>query len=317
MLEERFAEKLKEILPADIDTLVVAVSGGADSLALCFLAFEYAMANNLKIYALTVDHSLRDSSKNEANYVHDLLTKHNIKHKILLWQHDGKVNRLHENARKARYNLMCNFCKKIDGKAALLTGHHAYDQTETILMRLLKGSGLKGMIGILEKSYMHHICLLRPLLEENPENLKRYLKYKNCEWMEDPSNENVRFERTRLRGLVKFLKDNKFSIEQVNKSAAKLKIDYEFLEQTIGNYEKYFIINNNPLVVDQVAFLSAPFYVQQEWLRRAILKVGGGDYPKPNETIKAVLKILLAPHVKKYVVGGCIIKVAKKIIYID
>ena len=92
--------------------IVVAVSGGIDSLSLTLLANDQAKKNNIKIIGITVDHGLRKSSYDEAVYINHLLKKFNIEHHILIWE-DKKPNHNIENiAREARYNLIFDFCRK-------------------------------------------------------------------------------------------------------------------------------------------------------------------------------------------------------------
>lgn len=315
MLEQKFEEQIKKLLPNHTETLVVAVSGGADSLALCLLAKIYAAKNNLNLYTATVDHNLRNDSKAEATYTNKLLNSLEIAHQTFIWQHEPNVKRLHENARSARYKLLTDYAKQFKN-SVLLTAHHAHDQAETILMRLLKGSGLKGLTGIQNLSTMHDTTIIRPLLTTHPEDLRTYLKLKNIQWLEDPSNSNPRFERTRIRNFLGLLQKEGFAIEGINKSAAHLKNSENALDIFHKQYEQKFILGNNPLTIDQTIFFDSPLFAQIEFLRNQLYTLGNSQYPKPFKTIEAVLEILKAPKVNDYKICGCIIKVAKKIITI-
>jgi tRNA(Ile)-lysidine synthase len=315
MLEQKFEEKLKELLPTDTETLVVAVSGGADSLALCLLAKYYAAKNNLNLYTATVDHNLRNDSKAEAAYTNKLLSGLKISHQTFIWQHEPNVKRLHENARSARYQLLTDYAKQFKN-SALLTAHHSHDQAETVLMRLFKGSGLKGLTGIHSLSIMNGTNIIRPLLEEDPESLRTYLKEKNIQWLEDSSNSNTRFERTRIRNLLTFIKSEGFAIDGINKSAEKLKTSFDSLNNFTKEFAKEFLLSKEPLTINQITFFESPTFIQMEWLKNTLLEMGTYPYPKPKETIESVLKILKAPKVNDYKICGCVIGVAKKIITI-
>lgn len=315
MLEQKFQEHLKELLPINTATLVVAVSGGADSLVLCLLAKTYAAKNNMNLYAATVDHNLRPDSNTEATYTNKLLNSLEIAHQTFIWQHEPHVKRLHENARCARYKLLTDYTKQFKN-SVLLTAHHAHDQAETIMMRLLKGSGLKGLTGIQSLSTMRDTTIVRPLLTTHPEDLRTYLKLKNIQWLEDPSNSNPRFERTRIRNFLGLLQKEGFAIDGINKSAEHLKNSENALGILHKQYEQMFVLDYNPLKIDQTIFFDSPLFVQIEFLRNQLHTLGNNQYPKPFKTIEAVLEILKAPKVNDYKICGCTIKVAKKIIII-
>ena len=153
----------------DDETIAVGVSGGADSLALALMLKD----NGKKVVALTVNHCLRQEAEAEAEYVAELMKKHNIEHHILVWTDGSKVKKgVEERARDARYNLMISFCKDNNIKV-LATAHHLRDQAETFLLRLQRGSGLFGLSSMLPVSERDKIVLIRPLLDRSPEDLKK------------------------------------------------------------------------------------------------------------------------------------------------
>ena len=125
-------------------TVAVAVSGGADSLALVLMAAEMYAVDSIKIVALTVDHGLRSTSAQEAEYVANLMKAHGIEHHILVWEGIKPQTGIEEAARAARYELMREWCLRNDVHY-LMVAHHLFDQAETFLMRLQRGSGLKGL----------------------------------------------------------------------------------------------------------------------------------------------------------------------------
>ena len=123
----------------------VAVSGGVDSMALSFLAKCYSWENNKKVYFFIVDHKLRNNSTSEAKLVKKKLQEFQISSKILTIKKINKTKNLQSFARDNRYKLIINrsLTKKID---MILTAHHADDLIENFFIRLLRGSGLKGLI---------------------------------------------------------------------------------------------------------------------------------------------------------------------------
>lgn len=194
-------EELKEKLQAlNVDLsapLVVAVSGGADSLALALL-----MSKICEIETVTVDHGLRAQAADEARFVGDVMARHSIAHTVLQWKGEKPTTNVPAAARTARYRLIQNWCveKKITN---LVLAHHMDDQAETFLMRLSRGSGVYGLASMAEKSplmgSMGAITMLRPLLHINKERLKATLVSMKQDWVEDPSNKDLQYDRVKAR----------------------------------------------------------------------------------------------------------------------
>ncbi len=199
-LNKIFQSQIKNLLQ-DERKIAIAVSGGSDSMALALLANEYAKESGMKITAVTIDHGLRPEAAFEAIKVGEWLAKYGIKHHILCWEGDKKLSNIQAEARSARYNLMADFCAKLDIKS-LLVGHTLNDQAETVLMRIMRGSGVDGLAGIPAISNVFGVNVIRPLLQLNREELRAYLRGKNQEWIEDPSNENTKFTRVQVRKLI-------------------------------------------------------------------------------------------------------------------
>lgn len=310
-LKQKVFLALDQHIPNPNCTLVVGVSGGADSLALTMLAKDYATHKKYTLEAVTVDHGLRRESKDEAAIVFDILTSQGISHHTLVWHHEEHLNRRHERARVARYQLLIDFCKKYP-HPVLLTAHHLQDQVETILMRFLKGSGPAGFQAIQAVRYENDVPIIRPLLEIAPNALREYLHQKGINWVEDPSNIDIRYERTKVRQLVQCIKDFGWHEEGIIASSAKIYSLHQSLENFISGYAADFVVAIDPLIVDQPAFFGCPVQIQQEWLRSRIWEIGGAPYPKPYATIDAVLEILKQPKVAGYKIAGCLIHVAKR-----
>ncbi len=184
------------------EPLAVAVSGGADSLALCLLAAEWADKHRSPLLALTVDHRLRPESAAEAEQLHDWLAARGIAHETLTWQGAKPETGVQAGARDARYRLLAGACAR-HGIKTLLLGHHAGDQAETMLMRLFHGSGPHGLAGMAMCSrYGQDLVLLRPLLQVQRQAIEEYLSGRRQPWIEDPSNRSRRYERVRIRQAI-------------------------------------------------------------------------------------------------------------------
>jgi len=194
----RFAADLAQIWPEG-EKLGLAVSGGPDSLALLLLA---KAAIPERIEAATVDHGLRPDSGSEAAMVAELCAAYGIPHRILT----VKVARgnLQDKARAARYAALGKWMED-RGLAALATAHHADDQAETLLMRLNRGSGVAGLAGVRARGAVPgtKLVLLRPLIGWRREELAGIVASSGLEAARDPSNEDPRFDRARLRQALK------------------------------------------------------------------------------------------------------------------
>lgn len=194
----RFAGDLAAIWPNG-EKLGLAVSGGPDSLALLLLA-RAAMPD--RVEAATVDHGLRPESAREAAMVAELCAAYGIPHRILTVK--VASGNLQDKARAARYAALAKWMQK-RGLSALATAHHADDQAETLLMRLNRGSGVAGLAGVrvLGKVPGTELALLRPLLGWRREELAGIIARSGLEAVQDPSNENPKFDRARIREALK------------------------------------------------------------------------------------------------------------------
>jgi tRNA(Ile)-lysidine synthase len=180
--------------------LAVAVSGGADSLALALLSDRWARLRGGSILALIVDHGLRDASHAEAALTANRLTTQGIASRVLRLTDLSPGPAIAERARVARYHALTCACADA-GIVHLLLGHHLADQAETLLIRCLGGSGASGMAAMATLVETHNLRLLRPLLSISPQTLREHLTKENVDWIEDPSNRDTKALRPRLRSL--------------------------------------------------------------------------------------------------------------------
>ena len=161
------------------EDFIVAVSGGPDSLALSFLAKIYSIKNNLNVKYFHIDHKLRNNSTKEAKFVKLLLKKLPANLEILTWSGKKPKSNIQSIARDKRYTLLIKKAKKLKIDNILL-GHHHDDLIENFFIRILRGSGLNGIVSFDKKTNQQDINLIRPLLKFKKKIyyllLKRYLK---------------------------------------------------------------------------------------------------------------------------------------------
>jgi tRNA(Ile)-lysidine synthase len=190
---------------ANARAILIAVSGGPDSMALLAMAARWARrARRPRIEAATVDHQLRPQSRDEAQLVAHFAEKLGVPHHTLVWSGEKPKTRLQERAREARYALL-EACAKEIGADVLLTAHHADDQAETVLFRLLRGSGIAGLAGMAAVTHRGNLIHGRPLLELPKTALVDMCAREAIDFVRDPSNEDPRFARTALRRLAPLL----------------------------------------------------------------------------------------------------------------
>jgi tRNA(Ile)-lysidine synthase len=193
---DRFRRGLDALVGPDT-AIGIAVSGGPDSVALLLLAAEARP----HLEAATVDHALRPESRAEAEMVASLCERVGVPHTILTANWSEKpATAIQERGRAMRYRLLSLWAIERD-LTALLTAHHLDDQAETLLMRLARGAGVRGLAGMRAVARVPggNVALVRPLLGWRRSELEAVCAAAGIEPAQDPSNEDDRFERVRVR----------------------------------------------------------------------------------------------------------------------
>ena len=180
--------------------VAAAVSGGADSMALAILASEWARARGGRLLALVVDHRLRPESTAEAVQTVSRLTTRGVTARLITLTGLAKGPALAERARIARYGALADACAE-SNILHLLLGHHACDQAETMMIRVMSGSGGRGLAGMSRVVEARSLRILRPLLTITPSWLRTFLQVRGIPWVEDLSNLDPKASRVRFRQL--------------------------------------------------------------------------------------------------------------------
>ena len=204
------------------ENFAVAVSGGPDSLALAFLAKIYSIKYKLSPKFFIVDHKLRSESTMEAKKIKKILDQLLINSEILTWRGKKPLKNIQSKARNKRYKLIFSECDRYDIKNILL-GHHQDDVFENFFIRILRGSGLKGLVSLDKKTKINNKYLLRPLLDQKKEDLIFISKKIFNFYVQDPSNNNEKYLRIRMRKLIDYLQKDGLDKEKLNKTISNLK----------------------------------------------------------------------------------------------
>jgi len=296
----------------------VAISGGPDSLALAYFSKCISIIYKTKIQYYLVDHKLRKESTNEAKKVLQILKKLKINCKILTWKGKKPKSNIQSIARNKRYALLTNECKKFN-IPFLLLGHHIDDLYENFLLRILRGSGLKGLVSMdkISKSNFDSIKIIRPLMDIKKLDLKKISKKVFNFFVEDPSNFDENFKRIRIRKLI-----NTLEHEGLDKKKLKLTIkNLKDANNAVNFYTKKNIDENSVFFKEKNKFfLNKTFFIQpNEVTFRSlgeIIKIIGKKYYLPRgKSISSIVSGIKSDKFKKATLGGCVIqKISKTVI---
>tara|TARA_B100000900_G_scaffold409989_1_gene426861 strand:- start:618 stop:1649 length:1032 start_codon:yes stop_codon:yes gene_type:complete len=287
----------------------VAVSGGPDSLALAFLTKIYSIKKNLKCKYFIVDHKLRKDSTIEAKKVKKILQNLSINSEILTWRGKKPLKITQSNARNKRYELLFAKCKKLKIKNIIL-GHHIDDMFENFFIRMIRGSGLKGLVSLSEKTKIDKINLIRPLLEFKKKDLILISSYIFNFFVNDPTNNNSNHSRIRIRKLISEFKDNGLDKDKLFLTIRNLKSSNEAISYYVNqNLEKntYFNEKKNELFLNN-NFFNQPYEIVFRSLSESIKLIGKMKDFARGRKISEILKKYQGNNLHKETLGGCIIK---------
>ena len=320
--DEKILKTFKEFSNS-LDTkeeMAVAVSGGPDSLALAFLAKCYSLKNKTKIKYFIVDHKLRKESSSEAKTVRNFLKKISINCKILPWNGKKPLKNIQALAREKRYFLLVNECRKNNIKN-LLFGHHLGDLSENFLIRMVRGSGLNGLISFNKKTKYRDqkLDIMRPLLNVEKTDLIYVAQKVFNFFIKDPSNENEDFKRTRIRNLLQLLEkeglDKKKLILTINNlkdsdKSINFYLDRNLKENVIFlKKKKTYILNKN--------FFNQSHEIIFRSLTKIIQGLGKKYYPVRGKGINELIEGISNKSFSKVTLGKCFIERVNETILIS
>ena len=311
-------EPIIPFTPKDCPKLGLAISGGPDSMALAFLSKCYLLKENLNGKFFIVDHKLRKESSTEAKLLKNFLRKFNINCEILHWQGKKPLSNVQAIARKNRYQLLKKACKK-NNILNLLTGHHKDDVYENFFIRMLRGSGLKGLISLDKKEKVKDKNLLRPLLEQKKDDLIFTAKNVFNFYINDPTNIDQKYQRIRVRKLITELQkdglDNKkFSKTIQNLKSSNFVVNFYVKENLKKN--TFFSNKKNQLILND-NFFKHPYEVIFRSLSEVIQLIGKKYYSVRGKKLSKIINNIENNRLNKVTLGGCIIEKVNQTVIIS
>jgi tRNA(Ile)-lysidine synthase len=302
------------------EDLAVAVSGGPDSLALAYLTKCYSLKNKIKVKYYIVNHKLRKEASLEAEIVKKVLKKIDIQCTILNWNGKKPSKNIQAIARDKRYSLLANECKKNNIKH-LLIGHHLNDLFENFLIRIVRGSGLNGLISFSKntKSRDQDLNIIRPLLNLEKKDLL-YVSNKVFNFfVKDPSNINEDYKRTRIRNLLHALENEGLDLKKLKLTISNLKDSNESIKFYVDSNLKKNVVF---LKRKNVYILSYNFFDQSHEiifrsLTKLIQKLGKKYYPVRGKSINELIKGINKKSFARITLGGCFVERVKETILIS
>lgn len=292
------------------DSIAIAVSGGPDSMALCRLMYEWAKEHGVTTYALTVDHQLRDAARIEALSVKGWLERVGMPHEVLKWDAGASVKHLNASpqsaARDARFELMFDWCRRL-GVKTLMTAHHADDQAETFLYRLIRGSGVDGLAAMSADTHRNGIRLLRPLLGVTKTDLISTCDRFNQAWVSDPSNNEDAFARVRIRKIMGALEEEGLHRDRLLKTVGHMQRAKAAIDHAV---EDLMSLSSSSVAADTLdihigRLMDAPEEVTLRCLARCLMHVSGTIYPPRFESLIALYRALGTPDWTDRTLHGC------------
>jgi len=284
----------------------VAISGGPDSLALTALCKAYSYQKKTKFYYILIDHNIRKNSNQEAKKTQNLLKKKKIRLNIFV-NKKKIIKNIQAEARNTRYEILTNYCKK-NKIQTLLTAHHLEDQVETFFIRLSRGSGLKGLSAMNPISKINsNVRLYRPLLDVKKKLLIKISKNVFGTYINDPSNRNTKYLRSKIRNLKRPLEKSGIKYEQIFKSIQNLSISKATLDNYLNKIFRNLIKKKNyEVLINFKKYDVLSDDTKMALINESIKQIKNNYYDLRSKKVVNLIKSLGKKGFKKATLGGCI-----------
>ncbi len=303
-MKSRFVQDMyrfisKQNMIKEGETVLIAVSSGADSLALLYGLYEIRELIKCHLHVVHLNHSLRDNSSEDADFVH----KHTTRLALPFTEHTVDVSRLAEEwklsietaGRKARYEFFDKVSADV-GATKVALGHHQDDITETVLMNLIRGGGsdgLKGIAPIRDDKY------IRPLTIFTRQEIEAYLKSINLIHREDPTNADMHHLRNRVRHELLPLLERDYNPNirvGLSRTAAIIGSESDYLDDLTRKAFNHCLLNeSNPssIALSRETFLHYHIAIQRRIIRLSVSELKGTMHDFTFQHSNSILDIIL------------------------
>ena len=307
--------------------ILVAVSGGPDSLALLTLLAQWRAGKGRDaplMTVATVDHGLRADSAREAEGVARYAASLGLVHRTLVWTGDKPHTGIQHAARQARYGLLEVYAAElsVSGATAIATAHTRDDQAETLVMRLSRGAGVDGLSAIPAERPIRlgsSIALVRPLLDIPKSRLIATLQERGIAYVEDPANADQTFERVRVRELLRLLEDTGVSRQALATSARRIGEARAALDFAARQFQAGLSLALNDDIFcqfERAAFEQGPVALRHRVLSNLLDRFGGASKPARLSEIENMLNLLARTPQMRATLGGAVVSAGKRFVRI-
>ncbi len=303
------AQKIRSSLTAALTPYAgrhigIAVSGGSDSTALMCGIFEVMADLKITVSAVTVNHGLRAEAVQEAGFVADLCTRLDVPHDVLSWDGWDGTGNLQDAARRARYGLISAWAQD-RGINAVALGHTADDQAETVLMRLGRSAGVTGLSAMAPERTSDGVTWMRPLLTIRRDELRDTLTRQGQTWCDDPSNENLAFDRIKARKALEQLENLGVTVQALTEVATHMQqADHALRVQTHQAAHSLVTERFGALRFERSAFFDLPDEIARRLVNAALRWIAGAPYAPRRSAVAGFMEAMRTEA--KATLSGCV-----------
>lgn len=285
---DRLVGLVRDNLPAG-ETIGVALSGGGDSTALLHLC----LAAGFAVEAMTVDHRLRPESVVEAASVGAWCRALGVRHEVRVWEHGVVPGNLMDAARRARMGLILAWARERRIRVVAL-GHTRDDQAETVLMGLARAAGIAGLSGMRREFDAGDVRVHRPLLGAGRAELRDWLRGRGIGWVDDPTNEDDRFTRARVRKALAVLAPLGITAERLAEVAGHLAAAQEALARQVAGVASRLVAEEAGALRFDAGLFSEPAEVQRQVVVEGLLWLTGAGYAPRAADVERLIAAMAA-----------------------
>lgn len=295
---------------ASLDRVALAVSGGADSLALLILACRWRQltGSSTTLHVLTVDHGLRAESAAEADFVLATAARYGVEARAMRWDGPYPSANIEAVAREARYRLLTGAAREI-GCSVVATAHHREDQAETLLLRLARGSGVYGLAAMATERDQEGVTLFRPLLGLPRATLRGVVEAEGLRPVLDPHNDDPRFDRVRMRQLMPQMESVGLDAATLAATANRLRRAAAAIDVFVGRLFRDFAVADDlgGVRLDAAALAAEPEEVRLRAVGRILRAAGGAPYMPRLDTVEALERAMQGADFARHTAAGVLI----------